>query len=264
MPRVADPRRRLPGGAAGQPPSGRVLVAVVGMPRCLPAVHRRSVSTWVSTQPGPPVRGPGVQPSGVQPVRCPIIWLPRPDAAVRPSGRPVSSPSGVQRLVSVRPPGRSRLVPRQPGGGDGDTSVRRAAVTTGSSRVPCGPAPSPAARSTARGGMDAGTAAEVVWRPAGERRRRTRAGVCPGGRLHRPTGQARPPRGAPVAGDCARAGELVEARRCPRHRVGRPSGLEPRLLFVVDAEPNVRVDGPGVTNELGGEDGARPQRGPAR
>jgi hypothetical protein len=117
------------------------------------------------------VRGPGVQPSGVQPVQCPVSWLPRPDAAVRPSGvQPVRRPAAwcppSARSQPSRPAsaGWSRWGTARDGG---------AAVTTGSSRVPCGPALSPAARSTARGGMDAGTAAEVVWRSAGERRPRT-------------------------------------------------------------------------------------------
>jgi hypothetical protein len=111
------PARRLPGAASRQHPSGRALVAVVGMPGCLPAAHRRSVST-IGCPPNPARRpGPGVQPSGVRPVQCPVIWLPGPDAAVRPAGvQPVPASS---RLVAVRPPGRSRLVPRPPGGGDG-------------------------------------------------------------------------------------------------------------------------------------------------
>jgi hypothetical protein len=97
------------------------------MPACCPSPV--CVHYWVSTQPRSAVRGPGVQPSGVQPVQCPVIWF---LVRTRLSGgwcpaRPASS-----RLVSVRP---VAAVSRQPGGGDGDTSLRRAAVTTGSSRV---------------------------------------------------------------------------------------------------------------------------------
>jgi hypothetical protein len=91
------------------------------------------------------VPDPAVQPSGVQPVRCPVTWVRRP--GVRRSGRlrstrPVSSP-----LVSTRP-ASSRLVsapsvqmcpsPPIPGGGVGPRSVRRAPVTTGTGRVPLG------------------------------------------------------------------------------------------------------------------------------
>ena len=103
LPRVADrPRRCLPGGASGQRPTGGLLVAVVGMPGCLAAGHRRSAST-IGCPPNP-VRRPGSRcpavriqvssrlgssPSSVQ------LWLPRPDAAVRPAGvRPVRRPAG--------------------------------------------------------------------------------------------------------------------------------------------------------------------------
>jgi hypothetical protein len=198
-----------------------------------------------------PYRNTVRRPSGgearlvVEDVRMPAMPLvagPRPPFGVRPirsvvqvqlSSCPVSSPSSVRssgpssgrgcpagwcparpassRLVSVRPV--AAVSSRPPGGGDGDTSVRRAAVTTGSSRVRCGPAPFLAARSTARGGLDAGTAAEVVWRPAGGSVDR---GPGPGGAraggYGRPTRQAGPRRGRPVAGDCARAGELAGAR----------------------------------------------------
>jgi hypothetical protein len=63
----------------------------------------------------------------------------------RLSGRLVSSPSGVRR-ASVRPAGVSpsaRSHPSRPAsasGSDGDTRYGGATVTTGSSRVPCGPA----------------------------------------------------------------------------------------------------------------------------
>jgi hypothetical protein len=206
----------------------------------------------------------------------PLVAGPRPPFGVRPirsvvqvqlSSCPVSSPSSVRssgpssgrgcpagwcparpassRLVSVRPV--AAVSSRPPGGGDGDTSVRRAAVTTGSSRVRCGPAPFLAARSTARGGLDAGTAAEVVWRPAGGSVDR---GPGPGGAraggYGRPTRQAGPRRGRPVAGDCARAGSWL-ARGCRTAPCGRPAGLEPRLLCVVVAEPDDRADRPGRT-----------------
>jgi hypothetical protein len=156
------PRRCLPGGASGQHPTGRLLVAVVGMPGCLAAVHRRSASTIGC--PLIPVRcpGSGVQlsgsrcpavwgparpvsspssPSSVQPVQCPVVWLPRPDAAVRPAGvRPVRrQPAGVCPPVAASRPAAAEW-PRW-----GTPGYGGAAVTAGSSRVACGPAPSPAA-----------------------------------------------------------------------------------------------------------------------
>jgi hypothetical protein len=223
-------------------PSGRVLSQWSGcQDACLLSIARLcpllGVHPIVARRPGsrcPAVRCPARPVSGyLAPSSgrgCPAIWCP---------ARPASS-----RLVSVRPPGRSRLVPRPPGGGDGETSVRRGSGHdwTESSSMWSGPVP--AARSTAPGGMVAGTAAEVVCRPAGERRRRTWAGWRFGGRLH-PTDQAgQTAARAPVAGDCARAGS---GRRevAARHRVGGHLGLEPRLLCVVVAEPDVRVDGPG-------------------
>jgi Transposase len=104
----------------------------------------------------------------------------------------------------------------------GEASGRRAAVTTGSSRVPCGPAPSPVARSTARGAwMQAPLRSRV--QAGGERRPRTWAGWCFGGRLH-PSYRAgqTTARGA-VAGDCARAGSGWRDVAA-RHRAGRPAG----------------------------------------
>jgi hypothetical protein len=239
---------------------------VVGMPGCLPAVHRQSVST-IGCPPTPVRRpGPGVQPSGVQPVQCPVIWLPRPDVAVRPAGvQPVRRPAvwcPAVWCLSVRPvaavSSRVRRVVAM-----GSISVQRAAVTTGSSRVPCGPAPVPGGSVDGPRSMDAGTAAESC---AGRRGASVAdwAGVCSGGRL-RPTDRA----GQTAArGACRwrlRSSRGVAGARLP-HGIARGGhlGLELRLLCVVIAEADVRVDGPGGPNEFGGEDGARPQRGPAR
>jgi hypothetical protein len=183
----------------------------------------------------PAVWGPGVQPSGVQPVQCPVVWLPRPDAAVQPVrclARPASS-----RLVSVR---RSqRLVPRRPGGRDGGhlgTAGQRSRLDPVELHV-VRPRPRRLSRQPARGGLDAGTAAEVVWRPAGGRRPRT--GRVMVGREAAPDrpGRAGPPRGRPVAGDCGRAGELAGAML--RHGTvwAATWGLGPRLLCVVVAGP---------------------------
>ena len=199
------------------------------------------------------VRGPGVQPSGVQPVQCPIIWLPRPDAAVRPAGvQPVRGPAvwcPPVRPVAAVPSSVSRVV---------------AMGTLGTAGQPCGPASSPAARSMPEETLDAGTAAEVVCRPVGECRRRTWAGVCSGGRLH-PADQASQTAARVGRRRRPRSGrELVEARRCRTAPCGRPCGLESRLLSVVVAEPYVRVDGPEGPMSLTARISARPQRGPAR
>jgi len=89
------------------------------------------------------------------------------------------------------------------------------------------------------------------------------AGLCLDEEGLRPTDQGRQTdvRSAPVAGDCTRAGELAEARRSRAAPRGWHLGLEPRLLSVVVVEPDARVDGPGRTNELDGEDGrAAPAR----
>jgi hypothetical protein len=104
-----------------------------------------------------------------------------------------------------------------------------------------------------------------LW-PARQRRPRTRPPGCAWVRRLRPTDQGRQTgvRSAPVAGDCARAGELAEARRSRAAPRGCRLGLEPRLRSVVVVEPDARVDGPERTNELDGEDGhaapARPSR----
>jgi hypothetical protein len=173
------------------------------MPGCCPSPG--CVHCWVSTPTRPAVQGPGVQPSDVQPVQCPAIWLSRPDAAVQPAGvQPVRCPA--VWCLSVRPvTGVSSRVRRVVAIGrprDGG-----AAVLTGSSRVSCGPAPSLAARSTAPrrhgcghrcgGRAQAGGGASAADLGPG--------GASTGG-CTRPTRQARPPPEAPVAGDCARAG----------------------------------------------------------
>jgi hypothetical protein len=211
------------------------------MPACCPSPV--CVHYWCP--PNPARRpGPGVQPSGVQPVQCPVIWLPGPDAAVRPAGvQPVRRPA--VWWLSVRPvaavSSRVRRVVAM-----GETSIRRAAVTTGSSRVPCGPARPRAARSTARGAwMRAPLRRSCAGRRGSVGRRSGPGGASAGG-CTRATGQARPPPRAPVAGDCAGAGEWL-ARGCRTAPCGAAIWLEPRLRCVVMAEPDVRMDGPGRT-----------------
>jgi hypothetical protein len=122
--------------------------------------------------PRPPFGRPGPRcpPVRCPPVRCPAVRCP----AVRCPAAGVSSRWGVRPSALPHPSrpasaGRWRLGTCRYGG---------ATVTTGTSRVPCGPAPvPPAARSTVRVSLDVGNAAEVVYRPARERRPRP----CPGG-----------------------------------------------------------------------------------
>jgi hypothetical protein len=156
-------------------------------------VHRRR-----SRCPARPVSSP----SGVQPVHCPVIWLPRPDAAGRPGGvQPVRcpagwcppgwcpSPSGRPAVCCLPSPCRIRLVPRQPVVAMGDTRYGGAAVTTGSSRVPC---VRPHSRRLGRRPDEAEMRAPLRGSCEGRRGsvgRRTWAGWCFGGRL-RPTDQA--------------------------------------------------------------------------
>jgi hypothetical protein len=129
---------------------------------------------WVGLHPS------GVQPSGVRATGCIV--------RVRPS-------SG---LVSARPSGRVRLVPR-PAATLGNSSVQRGSLTTATGRAACG-LPRPGGSVDGRGGLDAGATARVVRWSAG-RRPRTGRIVLRLGRWLRstaaPTGQASPPCGRP-------------------------------------------------------------------
>ena len=202
-------------------------------------------------QPGPPSRRPAV--------RCPA--RPVSGHLAPSSGRSCPADScptcpASSRLVSARSqPSR----PASASGGDG--GHLGTAVTTGSSRVPGGPAPALAARSTARG-MDAGTAAEIMWRPAGSVGRGPEPGWCVGGKP-RPTDQAGQTAagGRPVAGDCARARGAGCRARLPHGTVicpGAATTLRGRY------EPNVRVDGPGRLKRVRRRGWRAAQRGPAR
>jgi hypothetical protein len=155
------------------------------------------------------VPDPAVQPSGVQPVRCPVTWVRRP--GVRRSGRlrstrPVSSPlvstrPASSRLVSARRSRCVRLLPYRavalgPGRCGGHPSPRErvesrwaAAPLSGSVDGPAGP--------DASGAADSG-----VGQPG--RRWRTRAPVGYGGGACPLSDHARPACGAPVAGGGAR------------------------------------------------------------
>ena len=229
---IADrPTQRLPGGASGQHPGGRSSSPWSGcLDACLLSIASLCPLLGVHlTRPavqGPGVPPSGVQPSGVQAVRCPgrpvsgclaplsgrgcpAIWCP---------ARPASS-----RLVSVRPPGRSRLVPPQPGAGGGGTpgtARQRSRLDRVEFQVDW--SPSPAAGSTARGGMDAGTAAEVGCRPAGSVGGGPGPGRAGAGGCTRATRQARPPRGRLSLPTALGQGSWL-ARCCRTAPCGRPS-----------------------------------------
>jgi hypothetical protein len=201
--------------------------------------------------------GPVSSPSDVRPVRRPT----RPVSGRLMSGPLVSDPlvstvrrpaSGVRRpasgrLVSARLSGRVRLLPRQPGGGLGDHSVRRATFTTGTGRVACG-LPRPGRL---------GQRLESAWTQATLRRSSggqvgqkevsaaDLAGCAPGGGGRRPRSTAdrsgRPDRreGA-LCWRLSQVGEWVEARRSCTCRClpdGCRLGLNARPLSVVVVEP---------------------------
>jgi len=92
--------------------------------------------------------------------------------------------------------------------------------------------------------------------------RRTWAGLCVGGRL-RPTDQAGQTAARGTRGSATALGQGLADAMLP-HGVERPSGLEPRLRCVVVVEPMSEWTGLEGPNELGGQDGARPQSGPVR
>jgi hypothetical protein len=208
----------------------------------MPAVHRQAVSTLGC--PPNPARRPGSRcpADGCPAVHCPVIWLPCPDAAVRPAGvQPVRRPA--VWCLSVRPVAavwsRVRRVVAM-----GQALVRRAAVTTGSSRVPGGPAPSPAARYMARG----------AWMRAPLRSSAQAGGGASAadlGRvvLGREAAPERPGRPDRRGGRRSLATALGQGSGwrdvAARHHAGGHLGLKPRLRCVVIAEPDVRVDGSG-------------------
>jgi hypothetical protein len=146
--------------------------------------HRSPVGVQhrVSTHPVSSSGCPAVQPSGVQPVRCPVTWVRRrvsggPVVCCPPVRCPALWCPPVQRPAGWCPPrrsGRVRLLPYRP-------------VALGPGR--CGGHPSPRERVESRwaaaplsgsvdgpAGLDAGGAAELACWSAG-RRWRTRAGL---------------------------------------------------------------------------------------
>jgi hypothetical protein len=198
----------------------------------------------------------------------------------RLSGRLVSSPSGVRpagvrpagvqarpassRLVSTRPPCRIRLVPPQPGAGDGGHPVRRGnghdwieSSSMWSGPVPGGSVDGPmrhrcrhrcGGRAEAGGGASAGGPGP---------------GWCVGGRL-RPTDQAGQTAARGVRRWRLRSGRGWLTRWC------RTAPWAGHLAWSRDyatwSLPSLMSEWTGLEglNELGGQDGARPQRGPAR
>jgi hypothetical protein len=187
----------------------------------MPAVHRQSAST-IGCPPNP-ARRPGS--------RCPAVRCPaRPVSGYLASSSGRGCPAGwcparpaSSRLVSVRPPGRSRLVPRPPGGGDGGDLGTAGSGNDWIESSSMRSGPSPAARSTARGAwMRVPLRRWCAGRRGSVGRGPGPGGASAGGRT-RPTGQGRRPRGAPVAGDCAWAGEWL-ARCCRTAPCGWPSG----------------------------------------
>jgi hypothetical protein len=132
---AASGRRSFPDGApaVGRRCSGRECQGACH------AVRGRSMSTIRFRVEGPAVQPSGVRPSGVRPAWCPPV-------------RPVTS-----------------VWSALPGGGLKSTSVRRGSLHDGNGSSSTWSAVS---RLTARSGLDVGDAAEVVGKPAGERRSR--------------------------------------------------------------------------------------------
>ena len=197
---------------------------------------------------------------------CPVSGQLAPSSPVPLSGRLVSSPSGVQpvRGPAVRCPSarRIRRVPRQPGGGAlGDTSVRRGNPHAWNESSSMWSGPVPAARSTARVGLDAGTAAEVVWRPAGERLPPTWPGCARAGWL-RPTDQGgQTAARAPIASNCARQGCWLK-RDVPAPAAWLPPWLERDYSPWLSWSLTPAWTGSAGPTSLTARMGARPQRGP--
>jgi hypothetical protein len=193
------------------------------MPACCPSPVR--VHYWVSTHPGPPsgsrcpaVRCPARPVSGyLAPSSgrgCPAGWCP---------ARPASSRVVSSRVVSVRPPGRSRLVPRPPGGGDGEHlgTAGSGHDWIESSSMWSGPRPRRLGRRPEEHGR--GHRCGVVCRSAGSVGRGLGRGV-----LGREAAADRPGRPDRREGRLSLATTLEQGggwrEVAARHRAGRPSG----------------------------------------
>jgi hypothetical protein len=127
---------------------------------------------------GSVVRGPAVQPSGVQPVQCPVTWVRRP--GMRRSGRLVSTrPTSQSSGVRPRPSGRVRLLLPQ-AVALGTRSMWRLTLHHRNGSRSLWAAASSSGSVDGRGGLDAGDAAEGARRSV-RGRWRTRAGLGEGG-----------------------------------------------------------------------------------
>jgi hypothetical protein len=220
-------------------------------------------------------------PSGVQPVRCPVRplsgYLASSSGRGWPAGwcpaRPASGRLVSARLVSKSVRASSRLLspvalshpsrPASASGSDGGPGTagqrsRRDQVEFHvSGPIPGGSVDGPmrqrcghrcGGRVKAGGGASAGGPG-----PGG-----ASAGGC-----GRPTRQARRPRGAPVGGDCARQG-LADAML--PHGTVWSGHLAWSRDYAAWSVRSLMSEWTGLEepNELGGQDGARPQRGPVR
>ena len=236
------------------------------MPACCPPPV--CVHYWVSAQPGPPS---GVQvssrPVSSRPVSgylapssgrgCPAGWCPARPA----SSRLVSSASGVQPS-GVRPSARSQ--PSRPASAGW---WRWGRSRYGGQRSRLDRVEFQVVRSRPR---RLGRRPEEAWMRAPLRRWcagwRGSAGRGPGpggasaGGCTQPTRQARPPRGAPVAGHCAGAGSWL-ARCCRTAPCGGGHLAWSHDYFAWSLRSlTSEWTGPEGSNELGGEDGARPRQ----
>jgi hypothetical protein len=127
-------------------------------------------------------------------------------------------------------------------------------------------APVAAGPSTARSTVqEAGTRATLPksrWPVGGGWRTRSGPGwvrAAAAALAHSATRQARPPSGAPLAGGCT--GDRLQRADGGIRRVAGVLGLGTRPRWVVVAEPDARVGGPGgVTGGAGGDGRAAPAR----
>jgi hypothetical protein len=99
------------------------------------------------------------------------------------------------------------------------------------------------------GESSVGGAVEVAWRPAGASAADW-PGLCFGGRLHATDQADQTAARDALSLATARAGKLAEARGCRMAPCGGQLGLESRLLCVLAAGRDVRVDRPGRTKRV--------------
>jgi hypothetical protein len=214
----------------------------------MPAVRSRSVSTHS----GPPS---GVQVSS-RPVSSPsTVRSSGSLARTRLSGRLVSGPSGVQP-AGVCPSARSQ--PSRSASASGQPSRLDRVKFRVVRPLPGGSVDGPRRHGCGHrcgGRVEAGGGASA-------------AGLGRGvlGREAAPTDQAgqTAARGALSLANALGQGSWLKREVTAPHRVGRPYGLEPRLLCVVVAEPAGRVDGPGRIRRVRRRGWRAAQCGPGR